>query len=125
MEDAAVSEIAPVKIPNTTILGEMEPLEHYVPPCILALAQQDDQKAIPMIAKSRALAGEVELAARRVPTTHKLVPADARYLEFLPSETVHLVVTSPPYFVYWSPAAASSLSLGMYASRGGHLGDML
>jgi DNA modification methylase len=113
MEDAAVSEMAPVKIPNTTILGEIEPLEHYVPPRILALAQQDDQKAIPMIAKSRALAGEVELAARRVPTTHKLVPADARYLEFLPSETVHLVVTSPPYW-----------TLKSYPSRPGQLGGI-
>jgi modification methylase len=113
MEDAAASEIALVKITNATILGEIEPLEHFVPPGILALAQQDDQKAIPTIAKSRAFAAEVELAARRVPTTHKLVPADARYLEFLPSETIHLVVTSPPYW-----------TLKPYPSRAGQLGGV-
>lgn len=113
MEDTAASEIALVKIANATILGEIEPLEHYVPAGILALAQQDDQKAIPTIAKSRALAAEVELAAQRVPTTHKLVPADARYLEFLPSETVHLVVTSPPYW-----------TLKSYPSRAGQLGGV-
>src|SRR5882724_8898362 len=113
MEGAAASEIALVKIANTTILGEVKPLEHYVPPGILALAQQDDQKAIPEIAKSRALAAEVELAARQVPTTHKLVRADARHLEFLPSETVHLVVTSPPYW-----------TLKSYPSRAGQLGGV-
>jgi DNA modification methylase len=102
-----------VKNANTTILGEIEPLEHYVPPGILVLAQEDDQKAIPTIAKSRALAAEVELAVQRVPTTHKLVPADARYLEFLPSETVHLVVTSPPYW-----------TLKSYPARAGQLGGV-
>lgn len=31
-------------------------------------------------------------------TTHRLIHADARDLSFLPSESVHLVVTSPPYW---------------------------
>jgi len=111
MEDATVMEIAPVRIANTTVLGEVQPLEHYVPPGILALAQQGDQRAVPKIAKSRALAAEVEWAAQRVPTTHKLITGDARYLECLPSETVQLVVTSPPYW-----------TLKSYPSREGQLG---
>ncbi|MCR4427691.1 MAG: site-specific DNA-methyltransferase [Firmicutes bacterium] len=32
-------------------------------------------------------------------TTHRLVLADARRLDFLPDESVHLVVTSPPYWI--------------------------
>jgi site-specific DNA-methyltransferase (adenine-specific) len=31
-------------------------------------------------------------------TTHRLIQADARHLDFLPDESVHLVVTSPPYW---------------------------
>jgi site-specific DNA-methyltransferase (adenine-specific) len=31
-------------------------------------------------------------------TTHRLINADARDLAFIPSESVHLVVTSPPYW---------------------------
>ena len=31
-------------------------------------------------------------------TRHEMVVGDARDLSFLPSESVHLVVTSPPYF---------------------------
>jgi len=33
-----------------------------------------------------------------VATTHKLILADARNMSFLPDESVHLVVTSPPYW---------------------------
>jgi modification methylase len=31
-------------------------------------------------------------------TTHRLIQADAREMPFIPNETVHLVVTSPPYW---------------------------
>lgn len=31
-------------------------------------------------------------------TTHRLINGDARDLSFLPDESVHLVVTSPPYW---------------------------
>jgi len=33
-----------------------------------------------------------------MPTTHRLINGDARDLSFLPDESVHLVVTSPPYW---------------------------
>jgi len=33
-----------------------------------------------------------------VPTTHHLVQGDARELGFIPDESIHLVVTSPPYW---------------------------
>ncbi len=32
------------------------------------------------------------------PTTHRLIHGDARELSFVPDESVHLVVTSPPYW---------------------------
>ena len=33
-----------------------------------------------------------------VPTVHRLVMGDARDLSFIPNESVHLVITSPPYW---------------------------
>ncbi|HXS69113.1 MAG TPA: site-specific DNA-methyltransferase [Candidatus Polarisedimenticolia bacterium] len=33
-----------------------------------------------------------------VPTIHRLVQGDARDLSFIPDQTIHLVVTSPPYW---------------------------
>lgn len=32
------------------------------------------------------------------PTAHRLIQADARHLDFIPDSSVHLVVTSPPYW---------------------------
>ncbi|HPC82495.1 MAG TPA: site-specific DNA-methyltransferase [Thermoanaerobaculaceae bacterium] len=37
-------------------------------------------------------------ALRELPTTHRLVQADARSMPFIGDESVHLVVTSPPYW---------------------------
>ena len=33
-----------------------------------------------------------------VPTVHRLVMGDARNLSFIPNESIHLVITSPPYW---------------------------
>jgi len=33
------------------------------------------------------------------PTTHRLIQEDARHLEFIPDGSVHLVLTSPPYWI--------------------------
>jgi modification methylase len=39
-----------------------------------------------------------ELGTETVNTTHKLIQADARDMSFLVDESIHLVVTSPPYW---------------------------
>ena len=39
-----------------------------------------------------------ELIVSEVPTVHRLIMGDARDLSFLPNESVHLVITSPPYW---------------------------
>lgn len=56
------------------------------------------KRLIPSLAKDPATMRVVEQAARSVPTTHDLVLGDARKLEGTPDESVHLVVTSPPYW---------------------------
>lgn len=94
----------------STTVKEQQQLEHYVPKSVLNLARQNDQTAIPSIAKSRGLCAEVEWAARRVPTTHTLIQGDSRDLASIESGSVHLVVTSPPYWTLKTyPANESQL----------------
>jgi DNA modification methylase len=57
------------------------------------------QTLIPSIAKDAKLMAAVENAVRRSPTRHDLHHADARTIDFLAPESVHLVLTSPPYWV--------------------------
>lgn len=57
-----------------------------------------EQQLIPAVAKNRALVAELEAAVKVVPTRHELRLGDATQLGFLARESVHLVVTSPPYW---------------------------
>jgi DNA modification methylase len=56
------------------------------------------QQAIPGLAKDRTALKSVHKAIREIPTNHKLWLGDARLMSRIPSESVHLIVTSPPYF---------------------------
>ncbi len=56
------------------------------------------QQLIPSIAKDAALIRKIESAIQQVPTRHQLHCADARGIGFLQPESVHLVLTSPPYW---------------------------
>lgn len=91
--------------------GEIESLEQIVPPAALALAREDQQKAIPAIAKSATLVGSIEDGIRGLRTHHQLFLVDSRVMETVPDESVHLVVTSPPYW-----------TLKEYPKREGQLG---
>ncbi len=55
------------------------------------------QVAIPAIAKNTRLMSLIEAAVGRIPTQHDIYLGDARQVQ-LPAESVHLVVTSPPYW---------------------------
>jgi DNA modification methylase len=58
----------------------------------------DPQKDLPRIAKDSASIAAIENSVRTIPTRHKLVLQDARLISGIPSESVHLVMTSPPYW---------------------------
>lgn len=51
--------------------------------------------AIPAIAKEARLMSLIDKAVRSIPTTHRLLLRDARSLDELSPNSVHLVVTSP------------------------------
>ena len=75
--------------------GQSAELDSYVPGSLRALG--DLRTAIPAIARDRKRMREVEEAVRRLPTRHQLVVGDAREIHLAP-ESVHLVMTSPPYW---------------------------
>jgi DNA modification methylase len=58
----------------------------------------DPQTAIPRIAKDTALVRTIEQRIAEIPTSHTLRLGDARTMPALAPESVHLVLTSPPYW---------------------------
>lgn len=56
------------------------------------------QTDLPRIAKDQRLLALIEDAVRHIPTKHILTHGDGRFMESLTPESVHLIVTSPPYW---------------------------
>ena len=84
-----------------------------IPAVAQALLAQDEQRAIPAIAKDAALMAEIGRRVRALPTAHALLLGDSRHLEAVPDASVQLVLTSPPYW-----------TLKQYAGSAGQLGDI-
>ncbi len=63
------------------------------------LIRASDQRAIPMLAKDAKATALVENLVQSLPTYHDLYLGDSRQvLAQFPSNSVHLIVTSPPYW---------------------------
>ena len=75
---------------------QKSPLDELVPDGLGDLS--DEQTAIPRIARDSALTVTIAGAVERVPTAHRLLLGDSRDLSKLESGSVHLVLTSPPYW---------------------------
>ena len=71
-------------------------LATWLPPALREIA--DEQSLIPRIAKDAALIRDIEAAISNIPTRHDLWQHDARAMDFIADNSVHLVVTSPPYW---------------------------
>lgn len=71
-------------------------LKEWVPEELRSL--EDPQTAIPAIAKDSRLLNLIDNAVSSLPTTHDLFLKDARTLGDLAPKSVHLVLTSPPYW---------------------------
>lgn len=82
---------------NSVALKSADALVELLPVDLRNLA--DPQRDIPRIAKDAKLTAAIEAALRTAPTRHRLSLGDARDLgSLLEPESVHLVVTSPPYW---------------------------
>jgi modification methylase len=77
-------------------MADRTDLSSYVPGGLGDLS--DPQTAIPRIAKNADLTRRIEHAVQTIPTTHHLFLGDAREMSELGDGSVHLVVTSPPYW---------------------------
>jgi DNA modification methylase len=86
-------------------------LDRWVPEELRVLP--DPQTAIPAIAKNARLVSLIDNAVRSIPTRHELYLRDSRMLGDLPPRSVHLVLTSPPYW-----------TLKQYRHSVGQLGDI-
>ena len=77
-----------------------------------------DPAAIPRIAKDQRLIEKIERELPLIPTRYELVNGDSRNLNFLPTESVHLVLTSPPYWTLkvYNEHPDQLGSIGSYAS---------
>lgn len=84
------------KILHDQLVQENANLSRYVPE---ELAKLDDpQTAIPRIAKDTQSIRLIERAVHQVPTSHSIYRGDARDMSALEPQSVHLALTSPPYW---------------------------
>lgn len=97
MKLTLIQEVIVTKISNSKGPGGLSCLDDFLPTTIDF--KQLMQSHYPQIAKTPQLCTQLEEAAQRIPTTQKLVPGDARsLLSRLQAKSVHLIVTSPPYW---------------------------
>jgi len=87
-------------------------LKAFLPPEIGKL--ENPQTGIPRIAKDEGLVRLIDAAVEQIPTTHSLRLGDSRRLPGLKNESVHLVLTSPPYW-----------TLKRYRQSDGQMGDIV
>jgi len=85
-------------------------IEEFLPPEFADI--EVPQTALPALAKNCDAMARIAESLKSVPTTHHLIRADARAVD-LPDESVHLVVTSPPYW-----------NLKRYAESDGQMGHI-
>lgn len=81
---------------NTRVSAKRDELARLLPAELASLA--DPQTAIPALAKDYKAAAQIEQVVKLVPTKHRLFLGDARELENIERESIHLVLTSPPYW---------------------------
>ena len=79
-----IREASPQNTLHTFVPEELRELRHL-------------QTDLPRIAKDRRLLGAIKNAIQQIPTMHDLRNQDVRQVQLAP-ESVHLVVTSPPYW---------------------------
>lgn len=96
---------------SVVTFGASSDQQQYLPGSVSHL--KNPQTDIPRIAKDKSLLQEIESAVQQIPTTHRLIHGDARKLSAIKDESVHLVVTSPPYW-----------TLKKYRDHEGQLGDV-
>lgn len=81
--------------PRTILIPDMD-IAPFLPGSLRR--ENLEQSEIPRLARDSAAIRAIEESLRRIPTCHYLVHGDAREMASLAPESVHLVLTSPPYW---------------------------
>lgn len=82
-------------------MADSADLRDYIPEScedLLDKPASELRSAIPELARDKGRMGDIEQAIKSIPTHHRLYQGDSRKLDMIEDESVHLVVTSPPYF---------------------------
>lgn len=77
---------------------QMTSLAGHVEELLNEYAAQNLDLAIPQLARDCGVMRRIESLVQHLSTTHELVLGDSRLASALPERSVHLVVTSPPYW---------------------------
>ena len=84
------------------IVGEPDALnsdlDRWVPGSLGAVSAHSDQRLIPGLARDHEASALIESAVQQIPSCHELYCGDARFLSGIEDKSVHLIVTSPPYW---------------------------
>ncbi len=96
-----------------SVAGSVRDSALVVPTRALRLVSEDEQKGIPAIAKDLELTRGIENLVQSRGTIHDLFLRDSRDMKAIADASVHLVITSPPYW-----------TLKKYPDREGQLGDV-
>lgn len=83
------ADLAPFSPPSTSLDDVLPSWTHEL---------RDLQTAIPELAKDANRVAELDCVVGEIPTLHRSVRGDARELAGLEPNSVHLVLTSPPYW---------------------------
>ena len=62
------------------------------------ISRENAQTQIPLLAKNAEAQKALGMACRQFPTNHKIYCGDGRNMEAIEDRTIHLVLTSPPYW---------------------------
>jgi len=87
---------APAQGAKSALLNTKTDVAAFIPSEIGRL--ENPQTDLPRIARDPRLTALIEAAVREIPTTHDLCLHDAREMSSLKPESVHLALTSPPYW---------------------------
>jgi modification methylase len=81
---------------RVAVPSSQKQLDQYLPKELLRF--ENEQTGIPALAKDAKRLAIIERCLHSIPTSHMLYQRDSRDFQELPSNSVHLVVTSPPYW---------------------------
>lgn len=96
-------------------MASKQNLREFIPESceeLLSKSSVELRTAIPELARDKGRMGEIEKAVKSLPSSHELYQADSRDLSMIDDESVHLVVTSPPYFNLKDYGEATTGQLG-------------